>query len=924
MKRFFLVVCSALLSANSFAQTGTLKGLVTDAVTKETMISAYISYGEGKVSSTEFDGTYEIELEYGHYTVAYSYVGYKTEKVEVDISSPITVLDVNLKTETLSEAQIVADVAIERETPVAFSNILPAQIEEELASQDLPMLMNSTPGVYATQQGGGDGDARVTIRGFSQRNVAVMIDGIPVNDMENGFVYWSNWFGLDAVTQTMQVQRGLGASKIVIPSVGGTINIITKGIEAKKGIKLKQEVASFGFTRTTLGITSGRTDKGWGITAAGSFKKGDGWVTQNFTEGWFYYLKVEKQLGKHLISLSGMGAPQSHGQRSFRQHAASYDSGFASEIGVSDSLNNLYTAYGSNFNEHWGSYQAYQYTSGTAFTEGETVTINERVNYYHKPQFALRDFWPIRENLYISNVAYLSIGNGGGTGLNSTSGVTYTDDGSINFQEIYDGNMLFEFGPNGLNEDDEGEVKSSKYLRSSINNHFWYGWLGQVTWAKDDNWTYSGGLDYRRYTGEHYREVYDLIGGDYILDDGNRNQRPDVKIRHGEKYGYHDEGHVAWGGGFGQVEYKTPVISTFINVSIAQSRYKAVDYFRKKLIELSDTTLEVGFSPEEYMGSTYDAESPEAKTYETDWIRLNGYTLKGGANYNFNEWFNGFLNLGLLSRAPRFDNVIDRSNNIRDDYEHELINGYEAGVSFANSKFASNINAYHTSWQNRAVNASIIQSNPFGEEADVLVRVNSMDARHMGIEWDFAVKVNPNLTVEGVVSLGDWIWTSKEEGEMVYESNNQPVIDPETGEPFVISFDPRGVHVGNAAQTQYGATVRYEPIDRGYLKFRFTHFDRHFADFSPGTLVGEGAGIDSWQTPSYNIIDLHAGYWMKFQGMNMNVRASLFNVLDELYVSDARNNDTFIPYTESTNVAGSASIFVGPPRRFNLSITLTI
>ena len=83
----------------------------------------------------------------------------------------------------------------DRKTPVAFSTIPLKKINEELASQDIPLVLNSTPGVYATQQGGGDGDARITIRGFNQRNVAVMIDGIPVNDMENGWVYWSNWFG---------------------------------------------------------------------------------------------------------------------------------------------------------------------------------------------------------------------------------------------------------------------------------------------------------------------------------------------------------------------------------------------------------------------------------------------------------------------------------------------------------------------------------------------------------------------------------------------------------------------------------------------------------------------------------------------------------------------------------------------------------
>ena len=77
----------------------------------------------------------------------------------------------------LEEAIVAADIAIDRKTPVAFTNVLPAQIQEELAGRDLPLILNSTPGVYATQQGGGDGDARVTIRGFDQTNLAVMVDG---------------------------------------------------------------------------------------------------------------------------------------------------------------------------------------------------------------------------------------------------------------------------------------------------------------------------------------------------------------------------------------------------------------------------------------------------------------------------------------------------------------------------------------------------------------------------------------------------------------------------------------------------------------------------------------------------------------------------------------------------------------------------
>ena len=61
----------------------------------------------------------------------------------------------------------------------------------------------------ATNQGGGAGDARINVRGFNQRNVAIMINGIPVNDMENGWVFWSNWDGVTDVTSSIQ-QKDLG------------------------------------------------------------------------------------------------------------------------------------------------------------------------------------------------------------------------------------------------------------------------------------------------------------------------------------------------------------------------------------------------------------------------------------------------------------------------------------------------------------------------------------------------------------------------------------------------------------------------------------------------------------------------------------------------------------------------------------------
>src|SRR5690554_7965495 len=71
------------------------------------------------------------------------------------------------------------------------------------------------------------------------------------------------------------------------------------------------------FLRTSLSYKSGQLKNGWGILFSGSYKQGDGWVDGLSTRGAFYYLKIQKRVGNHLISLSGFGAPQEHAQRSY-------------------------------------------------------------------------------------------------------------------------------------------------------------------------------------------------------------------------------------------------------------------------------------------------------------------------------------------------------------------------------------------------------------------------------------------------------------------------------------------------------------------------------------------------------------------------------------------------------------------------------
>ena len=184
-KNYIFVFLFQILSISLFSQT-TLSGVITDAGTNEELIGVNVLYGD-RGTTSEYDGSYILEMEAGEYDITFSYVGYETTVRKIVIGTEPVTLNLKMKSgQILTEVQVTADIAIARKTPVAFSNIPTLKLEEELAGQDIPLILNSTPGAYATASGGGDGDARITIRGFDQRNVAVMLDGIPVNDMENG------------------------------------------------------------------------------------------------------------------------------------------------------------------------------------------------------------------------------------------------------------------------------------------------------------------------------------------------------------------------------------------------------------------------------------------------------------------------------------------------------------------------------------------------------------------------------------------------------------------------------------------------------------------------------------------------------------------------------------------------------------------
>ncbi len=920
IRKFFLFSFLFCIAVAVFAQKQVVSGVVKDSISQETIIGANIVIkGTTTGTSTDINGNFALQLNKGKYTLQVSFIGYTTILRDITVTDGPQKLTFNLKSSVeISGVEVIADYAKVRETPVAFTNLTPAKIEERLSGQDIPLLLNKTPGVYATSQGGGDGDARITIRGFNQRFVAVMIDGLPVNDMENGWVYWSNWFGLDAVTRDIQVQRGLGRSKLALPSVGGTMNIVTKGIDNKRQLSIEQGLDDQGKSTTNVGYTSGRLNHGWAITAASAFKKGNSWVEQTDVTAFFAYLKVDKIWGKHLTSITGFGAPQTHIDRSYKRGIADYDTNYAKSLGItSKDIPKTFSNEGIGYNSQWGYIKRDAEVWNSDQTEriidptAKKVALNGSVNTYFKPQYSLRDSWNVNERLLITNILYLSTGNGGGArpriSLKNTQYVTnkvYTDNpekyglediGQINWQEIYDLNSKPYQGIFGVTYPinpiySDKLYYSNNYLARATNNHVWVGLLSTFSYKLNNEFSLSGGVDLRSYKSEHYYQVTDLLGGDYVIDKyDTRNDyaaNPMLAVKHvGDKVYFFDSGLVKWGGLFGLLEYKVGKINTFLNL----------------------TTSMVGMKKNDYFGNTASA-----------WLYKHGYTAKTGLNYNIDKHNNVFFNVGYLSKVKDFNSYFTgyTSRFLPDSItKNERVKAIEFGYSYNSKVFTANVNTYYTKWENKPtsqVKSKLDDKNTYGD-------IPGMDALHKGIELDFIYKITKKLDFQGLASIGSWKWNKKIENlQMYYTDTKEPANQ--------ISFDATGIHVGDAAQTQLGASIRYEPIKGWYIDIGGTFFDRYYADFSPeASNDANGDPVESWMMPSYTLMDLHTGYRFKLEAMkrlNFTIKLNVLNLLDKMYISDAKNNDSYLQdgYVFQTFDARSASVFMGAGRRVSVSL----
>ena len=902
MKHFSVFLAGLFLPCMVFAQQLRVVGTVIDEQTSEPLIGVSIlEDGTTNGIVTDIDGNFTLEVNNGA-RLQLSYVGYTTAIIAAEAN--MGVIKLAPEVVALQDVTITGQLARTQQTPVAVSHITALEIEERIAGQEFPEVLKNTPGVHANGQGGGWGDSEIWMRGFDNTNVATMINGVPMNDMEGGTVYWSNWQGLSDVTSIMQTQRGMGAAKLSAPSVGGTINIVTRGIDAKKGGILSYAMGNNGYNKVMFSVSTGMLPKGWALTIMGSRTWGDGYIQGTGFCGYSWFANISKRINEnHQLSLTGFGAPQWHWTR---------PSGSSGALTLAE-WNRVaqYMPSGMDRRQYNPSYGIGK--------DGKQAGTN--YNQYHKPQISLNHIWQIDDNSSLSTAAYLSIGRGFGRTAENGYGSSYSY--SDLTRGAYNGEVTNVFRDQATGMFDYAMVQdinaasehgSELVICENRNDHNWVGLVSTYDKKWFDCLEMTAGVDVRYYQGIHKAVISDLFGGDYYIDatrekvlaQNNPNRNNDAWVY--EKLGVGDvcyrdyTGTIVQEGVFGSLEYSKNNLSAFINASISLNHNWRTDRYYYNNVTAADSTL-----------------------------RLGG-TVKGGVNYKFAKYHNVFVNAGFISRAPKYQAIymsVSTSNAINNEAKNEKIASVEVGYGFENQFVSAHVNGYFTEWMDKSMTKYGNLSDP--DQTQFYMNMTGVNARHMGLEFEIKARPTQWLEMNAMLSLGDWKWDSDgvigraydEHGFAMTVDGKRTEIGAEDHAWAKINM--KGIHVGGQAQTTANFGVLFKPIKGLRIGGEYTLYDRNYSYYSFSgsnlTMGKEMNIVEPYRCPLGGTLDLRASYSFDFGKVRATLAGNVTNVLNQYYIEKAWSANT-ATQTVAENTKDNIYFFYNKGRQWNIRLKL--
>ncbi len=730
---------------------------------------------------------------------------------------------------------------------------------DDEGSQDVSGLLQASRDIFVSTAGYTFGPARFRIRGYDSQNLSVLMNGVPLNDMESGRAYWSSWGGLNDATRYKDIKTGVVSSEYAFGGVGGVTEIFTRPSSYRKQTKFSYSLANRSYrNRLMFTYSTGEMTNGWSIVASGSRRwANEGYVEGTFYDAWAYFIGVEKKINKvHSLSLTVFGSPTKRGR-----------SGIA--------VQEAYDLSGTNYyNPYWG------------YQNGEKR--NSRVANYHQPMITLTHYCNISENTKAQGSISYWFGRGGSTALNWVEAGDPRPDyyrnlpsyweligndekaqfyrnqwlnnesfRQINWDHMYFANSKYLFTVNDVEGVEGNDVTGyrSKYIledRRNDKNQILANW--HINSVINDYLTVTGGLNLSWYKGHRFKTINDLLGGEYWLDiDKYADGDPFIFPMSAQSDLNHPNRIVKEGDIFGYDYYAN--INTQEMFGEADFSFAKIDFYAG--LQLSHTTFW-------RTGNMKNGHFPNHSYGDSEKNNFFNWGLKSGVTYKINGRNYIVANGLYMTRAPYFrDSYISaRTRDFTvDNLQSENIYSGDISYMLRTPAVKARLTFYYTQFQNQTWSRSF-----YHEDLNTFVNytMTGVDKLNTGAELGIEANITPTISVSAVGGRGQFIFNSRPVAT-VSRDNDAAIMDTDR------KIYLKNYYVGGMPQTIGSLGIKYNAPTYWFIGINGNYFGDAYLQPNPDRRTQEAIDglfgddyrvaqvLHQEQLPSAMTVDLFGG-----------------------------------------------------------------
>jgi len=801
---FFLGIS---LISNAQTESFQLRGKVVSSVDGKPVVGANISLQNSTESAqSDNDGVFIIEAKIGDILVI-EQTGMTTVEIVVEGIGDIV-------------AELVTAPAILEQTVIDVPTVALSadDIDSDTQSHDISRLLQGSRDIYVSTAGFDFGQARYRIRGYDGENTSILMNGIPVNDMETGRAFYSNWGGLNDATRMSEGYNGIGVLRSTFGSIGGATDISVRASEYGATSRASYSLANRNYrNRVMLTYATGLLDNGWALVVSGSRRWAqEGYVDGTFYDAWGYFLSAEKKFNsEHSLGFVFMGAPSKSGAPGVATQEA-------------------YDLAGTNYyNPNWG------------FQDGEKR--NARVGQYHQPLSILSHYWNVNEKTKLTTSVAYSFGRGGRTALNWYDSADPRPDYYRYLPSYYKNNQAMADYYTNLWQNDEAfrQLKWDDYYNANVKNlfsvrdafgiegntvtgnrskymveerridHDRYTFTTNLESAIKENIIVSGGASAIIHRGYQFKVVSDLLGGDFWydvdqfaerdFDDPNMAQvdlnNPNRIVYEGDRFGYDYVANINTYDSYVQSEFFLSKFDFYFGANLSQTTFWRT-------------------------GKMKNPRFPDNSYGDSEKQNFTNYGLKGGATYKVTGRHYITANAAYMTRAPYFWNsyVAPRvRDHIVPGLASETIYGGDLSYIIRSPKVKSRLTVFMTEFKDQTWSRSF-----YHEEYRTFVNytMTGVDKVHMGAELGLEANITSTVSGHIVAGIGDYYY------------NSRPMVNITRDNDLEVLADERMVYlqnykIGGMTHTAASAGLRYNSPKYWFIGVSGNYFDDIYIDINP-------------------------------------------------------------------------------------------